>query len=150
MGAGSGRVRVGDFAEHVFGVVLLNDWSARDMQAREYELLGPFLGKSFATSISPWVVPLDALEPARVTPPVQNPQPLEYLAEAEPVGTGPCARGRVNGHLVARTPFGTIYWTAEQMLAHLTGTAGPPAPATCTARAPSAVPSGTSAGASSS
>ena len=57
---------VGDFAEHVFGVCLVNDWSARDIQAWEYVPLGPFLGKSFATSVSPWVVPLAALEAARV------------------------------------------------------------------------------------
>ena len=56
-----------DFRDHVFGVVLLNDWSARDIQAWEYVPLGPFLGKSFATSISPWVVPLSALEHARVS-----------------------------------------------------------------------------------
>ena len=55
----------GDFAEHVFGVVLVNDWSARDIQAWEYQPLGPFLGKSFATSVSPWVVPLAALDAAR-------------------------------------------------------------------------------------
>ena len=64
---------VEDFADHVFGVFLLNDWSARDMQAWEYVPLGPFLGKSFATSISPWVVPLDALAAARVAPPKRDP-----------------------------------------------------------------------------
>jgi fumarylacetoacetase len=65
-----------DFAEHVFGAVVVNDWSARDLQAWEYVPLGPFLGKSFATSISPWVVPLLALEQARIATPPQNPTPL--------------------------------------------------------------------------
>ena len=68
-----------DFRQHVFGVCLVNDWSARDIQAWEYVPLGPFLGKSFATSVSPWVVPLDALDAARVTPPVQEPPVLPYL-----------------------------------------------------------------------
>ena len=68
------------FAEHVFGVVLVNDWSARDIQAWEYVPLGPFLGKSFATSVSPWVTPLDALDEARVAPPAQEPAVLPYLA----------------------------------------------------------------------
>ena len=66
-------------ADHVFGFVLVNDWSARDIQRWEYLPLGPFLGKSFATSISPWVVPLEALEPFRVPAPPQDPEPLEYL-----------------------------------------------------------------------
>ena len=68
----------------MFGLVLVNDWSARDIQAWEYQPLGPFLGKSFATSISPWVVPLDALQAARVAPPPQDPQPLGYLRDPDP------------------------------------------------------------------
>jgi fumarylacetoacetase len=75
-------VPVADFAEHVFGVFLLNDWSSRDLQAWESQPLGPFLAKSFATSVSPWVVPLDALEHARVSPPPRDPEPLPYLADA--------------------------------------------------------------------
>ena len=67
-----------DFEEHVFGAALVNDWSARDLQAWEYVPLGPFLGKSFATSISPWVIPLAALETARVPPPPQHSPPLPY------------------------------------------------------------------------
>ena len=70
--------------EHVFGYVLLNDWSARDIQAWEYQPLGPFLSKSFATSISPWVVTLDALEPFRVAEPAREPEPLPYLRAREP------------------------------------------------------------------
>jgi fumarylacetoacetase len=66
-------------ADHIFGMVLVNDWSARDIQRWEYQPLGPFLSKSFCTSISPWVVTLDALEPFRIPGPVQDPPPLEYL-----------------------------------------------------------------------
>ncbi len=115
-------VPLGGFAEHVFGVCLVNDWSARDLQAWEYVPLGPFLGKSFATSISPWVVPLAALEHARVRPPARNPVPLPYLddATAEPWGLDLALSVRLNGHEVSRPPFATMYWTAAQQLAHLT------------------------------
>ena len=81
MGTG---IPVGAARDHIFGLVLVNDWSARDIQAWEYQPLGPFLGKSFATSISPWVVTLDALEPYRMAGPAQDPQPLPYLQCAEP------------------------------------------------------------------
>jgi fumarylacetoacetase len=114
------RVGVADFAEHVFGVVLLNDWSARDLQAWETVPLGPFLGKSFATSISPWVVPLAALEPARVTGPVQDPAPLPYLRRSEPWGLDIDLEVEWNGTVVSRPPFGQMYWTGAQQLAHLT------------------------------
>ena len=70
----------------MFGVVLVNDWSARDIQAFEYRPLGPFLGKSFATSVSPWVVPLAALAPCQVAGPPQHPEPADYLKVAEPRG----------------------------------------------------------------
>jgi fumarylacetoacetase len=107
-------------ADHLFGVVLLDDWSARDIQAWEYVPLGPFLGKSFATSISAWVTPLAALEAARVDLPGQNPAPLPYLS-------GPAARGldlhlevSVNGVVISRPEFRDMYWSPEQMLAHLT------------------------------
>src|SRR5262245_39016579 len=73
-------IGVDAFAEHVFGIVLVNDWSARDIQAWEYQPLGPFLGKSFQTSISAWVTPLTLLEPRRVDAPEQEPPPLPYLA----------------------------------------------------------------------
>ncbi|MFF4339052.1 fumarylacetoacetase [Kitasatospora sp. NPDC001540] len=110
------------FAEHVFGVCLLNDWSARDIQAWEYVPLGPFLGKSFATSLSPWVVPLDALQHARVAPPEREVEPLPYLDDrkAEPWGLDLALEVSLNGHLVSRPPFATMYWTAAQQLAHLT------------------------------
>jgi fumarylacetoacetase len=108
------------FADHVFGVVLLNDWSARDIQAWEYQPLGPFLGKSFATSISPWVVPLEALDAARVAGPAQDPEPLPYLRRAEPWALDLSIEVTLNGTVVSRPPFATMYWTPDQMLAHLT------------------------------
>jgi fumarylacetoacetase len=108
------------FADHVFGLVLLNDWSARDIQAWEYVPLGPFLGKSFATSISPWVVTLEALEAARVTPPLQDPEPFEYLRTTEPWGLDLVLEIEWNGTVVSRPPFREMYWTAAQQLAHMT------------------------------
>ncbi len=109
-----------DFAEHVFGVVLVNDWSARDIQAWEYQPLGPFLGKSFATTISPWVVPLDALAAARVPAPPQEPPVLPYLREADRAGYDIRLEVTWNGTLVSRPPFAGLYWTPPQQLAHLT------------------------------
>ncbi|GAA2135572.1 fumarylacetoacetase [Kitasatospora kazusensis] len=125
VGAGSelGKpVPLADFREHVFGVLLLNDWSARDIQAWEYVPLGPFLGKSFATSVSPWVVPLDALEAARVTPPTRDVEPLPYLddREGEAWGLDIAMEVRLNGHPVSHPPFAAMYWTAAQQLAHMT------------------------------
>lgn len=121
IGAGSpGPVQVSEFADHVFGVFLLNDWSARDLQAWESQPLGPFLAKSFATSVSPWVVPLEALGHAWVSPPPRDPQPLPYLADAGPQGLDLALEVRLNGHLVARPPYAGTYWTAAQMLAHMT------------------------------
>lgn len=106
--------------EHVFGVVLVNDWSARDLQAWEYVPLGPFLGKSFTTSVSPWVVPLEALEAARVDPPAQRPAPLRYLQDDEKWGLDLALEVSWNGSVVSRPPFSTMYWTPAQQLAHLT------------------------------
>jgi fumarylacetoacetase len=117
------RVALTDADAHVFGVCLVNDWSARDLQAWEYVPLGPFLGKSFATSVSPWVVPLDALAPARTSPPPRDTEPLPYLddrAAEPPYGLDIALELRLNGHLVSRPPFATMYWTYAQMLAHLT------------------------------
>jgi fumarylacetoacetase len=108
------------FADHVFGVVLLNDWSARDIQAYEYVPLGPFLGKSFATSISPWVVSLAALEAARVASPVQEPMPLDYLRCEGPWGFDIDLEIEWNGTVVSHPPFKEMYWTAPQQLAHMT------------------------------
>ncbi|GGX62471.1 fumarylacetoacetase [Streptomyces minutiscleroticus] len=110
------------FRDHVFGLCLLNDWSARDIQAWEYVPLGPFLGKSFATSVSAWITPLDALEDARVAPPARTHPLLPYLddAEEEPGGYDLRLSVALNGHTVSEPPFRTMYWTAGQQLAHLT------------------------------
>jgi fumarylacetoacetase len=113
-------VGIDDFAEHVFGVVLVNDWSARDIQAWESQPLGPFLAKSFATSVSPWVVPLAALEHARVDPPVQDPPPLKYLHTDQRWGLDISIEIEWNGTVVSRPPYREMYWTAAQQLAHLT------------------------------
>ncbi len=113
-------VRTGEFADHVFGVFLVNDWSARDIQAWETVPLGPFLSKSFATSASPWVVPLEALEQARVSPPPQHPEPLPYLADTGQWGLDLALEVRLNGQVVSRPPYSTMYWTPAQMLAHMT------------------------------
>jgi fumarylacetoacetase len=108
------------FRDHVFGVCLVNDWSARDIQAWEYVPLGPFLGKSFATSVSPWVVPLEALEAARVPSPDQDPRVLPYLQHDEPWGLDLALEVMCNGTVVSRPPFAEMYWTPAQQLAHLT------------------------------
>jgi fumarylacetoacetase len=109
-----------DFPGYVFGVVLINDWSARDIQAWEYQPLGPFLGKSFATSMSPWVVTLDALTASRVPAPTQEPPVLPYLVEDERAGYDIRLEVRWNGTVVSRPPFAGLYWTPAQQLAHLT------------------------------
>ncbi|MET9701142.1 fumarylacetoacetase [Streptomyces sp. NPDC006529] len=118
-------VPLGDFREHVFGLFLLNDWSARDIQAWEYVPLGPFLGKSFATSVSAWVTPLEALDAARVAPPARDFPLLPYLDDSD---AGADEQGgfdlritvSINGHEVAHPPFSSMYWTAAQQLAHMT------------------------------
>jgi fumarylacetoacetase len=104
----------------VYGVVVLNDWSARDLQAWEYVPLGPFLGKSFATSISPWVVSLDALAGSAVPLPPQDPPVLPYLAGQSLTNFDITFEVRLNGHLVSTPPYRDIYWSAAQMLAHMT------------------------------
>ncbi|MEU8182814.1 fumarylacetoacetase [Micromonospora sp. NPDC049047] len=114
------RVSVDDFADHVFGVVLVNDWSARDIQAWEYQPLGPFLGKSFATSVSAWVTPLDALGDAFVPAPEQDPPVVEYLRDVPHLGLDLQLAVLWNGTLVSEPPFATMYWTPAQQLAHLT------------------------------
>jgi fumarylacetoacetase len=114
-------VPVGAFADHVFGVCLVNDWSARDLQAWEYVPLGPFLGKSFLTSVSPWVVPLAALEAARTDPPARGTAVLPYLDDAGlRWGLDLTLEVRLDGELVATPPFDQMYWTPAQQLAHLT------------------------------
>jgi fumarylacetoacetase len=103
---------------HIFGAVLVNDWSARDIQAWEYQPLGPFLGKSFATSISPWVVPLDELTRTPAEP--QDPPPLDYLRVPENWAFDIDLEVRLNGHTISRTNARHLYWNVEQQVAHLT------------------------------
>ena len=118
-------VGIGEAEEHIFGLCLFNDWSARDLQSWEYVPLGPFLGKNFGSSLAPWVVTLDALEPFRVPGPVQEPTPLPYLAQS--------GEHNFNIHLevaltpeggsettISRSNFGLMYWSMAQQLAHHT------------------------------
>jgi fumarylacetoacetase len=114
------RVPTSAVTEHVFGVALVNDWSARDVQAWEYQPLGPFLGKSFATSIGAWITPLEALVAARVTPPLPDHPLLEYLLEAGPWGLNLSLEVWWNGTLVATPPFAAMSWSCAQQLAHMT------------------------------
>jgi fumarylacetoacetase len=123
-------VGVADAEQHLAGVCLVNDWSARDIQSYEYRPLGPFVGKSFATSMSPWLVDLDALAPFRVVPPPQEPQVTPYLRTAGPAGFDlhlevsiESELMRASGmppHVIARTGFADMYWVPAQHLAHLT------------------------------
>ncbi|GHF56845.1 fumarylacetoacetase [Streptomyces mashuensis] len=115
-------VPLADFREHVFGVCLVNDWSARDIQGWEYVPLGPFLGKSFATSVSAWITPLDAFDHARTAPPERSHPLLPYLDDAgsEPGGIDLRLEVTINGETVSRPPFSAMYWTAAQQMAHMT------------------------------
>lgn len=114
------RVSVDEAGDHLFGVALFNDWSARDIQAWEYVPLGPFLGKSFASTLSPWITPLDALESAKVPLPTQDPKPLDYLQGDDLYGLDLQLEVRLNGTLLSRPPYKQMYWSPAQMLAHLT------------------------------
>jgi fumarylacetoacetase len=114
------RVGTEAFEDHVFGALPLNDWSARDIQAWEYVPLGPFLGKSFATSVAGWVTPLEALHAARTDLPGQDPAPLDYLAVGPGAGYDITFEVLLNGETVARPPYASMYWSPAQMLAHLT------------------------------
>jgi fumarylacetoacetase len=108
------------FASHVFGAVLVNDWSARDIQSWEYVPLGPHLGKSFATSVSPWVVPMAALAAARVPLPGQEPTPLPYLRSPSLWGLDVDLEVSWNGEIVSWPPYRSMYWSPAQLLAHMT------------------------------
>ena len=112
-----GPVPVERALEHVFGAVLVNDWSARDIQAWEYQPLGPFLGKSFATSISAWVTTLDELPV--VAGPEQEPQPLDYLRIDNFAFDIPLEI-ELNGDVISRTNARHLYWNVAQQIAHLT------------------------------
>jgi fumarylacetoacetase len=125
-------ISIGGALDHVFGAVLLNDWSARDLQAWEYQPLGPFLAKSFATTVSPWIVTLDALEPYRCPAFARedgDPQPLQYLMDEGDQREGgfdiqvemhlrsPSMKAPVR---LSRASFRDSYWTLAQMVAHQT------------------------------
>jgi fumarylacetoacetase len=121
-------VPVDSAAEHLFGMVLLNDWSARDIQAWEYVPLGPFLAKNFATSISPWVVTFEALEPFRTAAPPQDPPPLAYLRQEDRYTYDIRLEVHLQGEKMAGpqrvclSNFKYLYWTVAQQLAHHTVT----------------------------
>ena len=119
-GPPTARIEPDHADRHIFGVVLLNDWSARDIQSFEYQPLGPHLAKSFATTISPWVVTLDALRPYLVEPPEQDPTPDPYLRAALPWGLDLNLTAELNDQVIARTNFSHMYWTFAQQLAHMT------------------------------
>jgi fumarylacetoacetase len=117
-------------AAHLFGMALLNDWSARDIQAFEYQPLGPFLGKSFASSLAGWITPLAALAPFRRPPPPQHPRPEPHLRTSDPWAVDlqleahlQSATMRATGMPPARitaSGFADLYWTIAQQFAHLT------------------------------
>jgi fumarylacetoacetase len=112
------RLAMPEAARRIFGFVLMNDWSARDIQRWEYVPLGPFLGKSFATSISGWVVSLAALEPYRVAARAQEPPPLPYLRQGPSWALDIELEIELNGEVVSRTNASGLYWSATQQLTH--------------------------------
>lgn len=118
-------VPVEEARDQIFGLVLLNDWSARDIQKWEYVPLGPFLAKNFASTISPWIVTLDALEPFRVEGPKQNPEPLPYLKEEGKTAYDIKLEASIQPKnseetVVSKTNFKNMYWSISQQLAHQT------------------------------
>ncbi|KAK1307481.1 hypothetical protein QJS10_CPA10g01907 [Acorus calamus] len=119
-------IDVNKAADHIFGLVLMNDWSARDIQAWEYVPLGPFLGKSFGTTISPWIVTLEALEPFACDAPKQEPHPLLYLEEKIsrnydiPLEVWIKPAKHQHPSIVTKSNFKNLYWTLTQQVAHHT------------------------------
>jgi fumarylacetoacetase len=114
------RLTTSDFFDHVFGAVLVLDWSARDVQSLETVPLGPFLGKSFGTTISAWVTPLDVLDVARVVGPAQDPEPAEHLRVEGAAGFDVRLDFRLNDTSLSTPRFDSMYWTPPQQFAHLT------------------------------
>ena len=119
-------IPVSNALEHIFGLVLMNDWSARDIQAWEYQPLGPFLAKNFGTSISPWIVSIDALEPFRKPLLSQDPEPLAYLRSPNDSTFDIKLEARLQTaamkepHVITQTNFQNLYWSVAQQLAHHT------------------------------
>jgi fumarylacetoacetase len=118
-------VPVEAFADHVFGIVLVNDWSARDIQAWEYVPLGPNLGKSFQTSVSAWVTPLALLEEARVEGPWKDPPPLPHLHGGRDWALDIALGVELNSETISRGNARGLYWTMPQQLAHATSNGAP-------------------------
>jgi fumarylacetoacetase len=119
-------IAIDDAGDHLFGMALVNDWSARDIQGWEYVPLGPFLGKSFATTVAPWIVPMAALEPFRTDPPTQDPEPLDYLrapancAYDIDLAVDLQTPAMDAPHTICETNARHLYWTVQQQLAHHT------------------------------
>jgi fumarylacetoacetase len=119
-------IPVGRAHEHLFGLVLVNDWSVRDVQRWEYVPLGPFLAKNIGTSVSSWVVTMDALEPFRIKGPAQQPQPLPYLRHNQArsydinLEVGLQAGSMQSPATICRTNFRNLYWDMNQQIAHHT------------------------------
>uniref|UniRef100_A0AC34F0Y8 Fumarylacetoacetase n=1 Tax=Panagrolaimus sp. ES5 TaxID=591445 RepID=A0AC34F0Y8_9BILA len=119
------QIPIEEADQHIFGMVLMNDWSARDIQKWEYVPLGPFLGKSFGTTISPWIVTMEALKPFLVSNPEQDPAPLPYLRHSDPYTLDINLAVTIKPdsgeeHVVCKTNFRHLYWTLKQQLAHHT------------------------------
>ena len=139
------RITTAEAEEHIFGLVLFNDWSARDIQKWEYVPLGPFLGKNFGSSISPWIVTLEALDDLRVAGPKQEPEVLDYLKyEGDshydvPLEVEIIPEGDSSGQVVCRSNFRHMYWNMRQQLAHHTANG-------CNLRAGDMMASGTISG----
>jgi len=138
-------IKASEAQEHIFGMVLMNDWSARDIQKWEYVPLGPFTAKNFATTISPWVVTMDALAPFALPNPVQDPEPFDYLKHSDPYTFDVNLEVAIQGQemqtpgVVTRSNLKHMYWTAKQQLAHHTITG-------CNARPGDLLASGTISG----
>jgi fumarylacetoacetase len=137
-------IAIEEATEYIFGLVLFNDWSARDIQGWEYIPLGPFLGKNFASTISPWIVTLDALKPFKVKSPKQNPKPLPYLKQHGKKSYDIHLHAYIqpeNGEetLVSNSNFKYMYWTMVQQLTHHTSNG-------CNVRAGDMMGSGTISG----
>jgi fumarylacetoacetase len=119
-------VSVDQAEDHIFGIVLMNDWSARDIQTWEYQPLGPFLAKNFCTSISPWVVTLEALDPFRKPLAPQDPVPMSYLKRANDFTFDIQLEARLQTarmrkpQTITRSNFQNLYWSIAQQLAHHT------------------------------
>lgn len=113
-------IPVEEAEDYIFGLVLFNDWSARDIQRWEYQPLGPFLGKNFGSSISAWVLPFDDLEPARIAGMAQSPTPLPYLQQVEPGSFDISLEVLLNGTVISQSNARYLYWSFAQMVAHHT------------------------------